>query len=45
MILKYDLKEADAVQNIYITCENRQDVNMLNKKAKCLFILNKKANM
>ena len=26
-----------------ITCANRQDVNISNKKAKCPFILNKKA--
>ena len=45
MILKHDLKEANAVQYIQITCANRQDVNISNKKAKCPFILNKKANM
>ena len=38
MILKHDLKEADAVQYIQITCANRQDVNISNKKAKCPFI-------
>ena len=43
MILKHDLKEADAVQSIYITCANRQNENILNKKAKCPFILNKES--
>ena len=45
IILKHDLKEADAVQYIYLICASRQDVNISNKKAKCPFILNKKAKM
>ena len=44
-LLKHDWREADAVQNIQITYANGQDVNILNKKAKCPFILNKEAKM
>ena len=39
----FNNKEADAVKYNKITCANRQDVNILNKKDTCPFILNKKA--